>query len=162
MQMDKKINFYNSLFMSILFSAIFTAAGGLILSGAIDWQNFIAEAAFGCAVGLVISMILPLGKWGAALAGKVAKPGSFLFKLIMYAVLIAILVALMCPILTLFIGLVILGAPIRALLPTLYSLYIPFFIIALVIALLIGDIILKLSMKCASLSGADSKKSLDP
>jgi|GEM_PF-1973859 len=149
MKIETKVNIYNTLFMSIFFGVAFTVLGGLITNGAVDWHNFLVEALVGIVVGFIVGMVIPIGKWGAAVASKVAKPGTFLFNLILYTVLLIIILLFMCPILTLFIGCVIMGAPVAAVLPSSYSLFIPFFLIALVNLMLFGGYIMKLSMKCA-------------
>jgi hypothetical protein len=151
MKTETKINLYNSLFISVLFGVAFTILGGLILSGSIDWKNFLPEALFGIAVGFAIGMVIPGGKWGFALASKVAKPGSLFFNFIMYTIILIIMLTIMCPILTLFIGCVIMGAPVAAMLDirSIYSLYIPFYLIAIIILMLFGGSLMKLSMKCA-------------
>lgn len=154
MKIETKVNIYNTLFMSIFFGVVFTIVGGLIINGAVDWYNFPVEALVGVVVGFIVGMVIPIGKWGAAVASKVAKPGTFLFNLILYTVLLLIILLFMCPILTLFIGCVIMGAPVEAILPNLYSLFIPFFLIAIVILMLIGGYIMKLSMKCAGVPDA--------
>jgi hypothetical protein len=61
------------------------------------------------------------------------------------------MLTIMCPILTLFIGCVIMGAPVAAMLDIrrIYSLYIPFYLIAIIILMLFGSSLMKLSMKCA-------------
>jgi hypothetical protein len=156
MKTETKVNIYNSLFISILFGVSFTILGGLILSGSIDWENFPAEAIFGVAVSFAIGMAIPGGKWGFALASKVAKPGSLLFSFIMYTIILAIMLTLMCPILTLFIGCVIMGAPLAAMLNirSMFSLYIPFYGIAIIILMLCGNLLMKLAMKCAGVPPA--------
>lgn len=158
MKIEIKVIIYNTLFFSILFGVSFTIVGGLITNGAVDWHNFLVEALVGIVVGFIVGMVIPIGKWGTALAGKVAKPGSLLFNLIMYTVLLLIILLFMCPILTLFIGCVIMGAPVAAMLPHLFSLFIPFFFIALVILMLFGGYIMKLSMKCAGVPDAANKE----
>lgn len=160
MQIEKKVNVYNTLFMSILIGVAFTIVGGLITNGAVDWKNFPIQVFAGVVVGFLVGMVIPIEKWGIALAGKLAKPGTFLFNLIMYAVLLVIMLLFMCPILTLFIGSVLLGAPIAAVLPNLYSLFIPFLLIGIVIVPLVGGFIMKLSMKCAGVPGEVNKENL--
>jgi hypothetical protein len=66
----------------------------------------------------------------------------------------------MCPTMTLFIGCVIQGAPVAALLSNLYSLAIPVFLIAIVIVMLVGDFVTKLAMKCAGVPERDSKEAV--
>jgi hypothetical protein len=110
MKTETKINVYNSLFISVLFGVAFTILGGLILSGSIDWKNFLPEAIFAIAVGFAIGMVIPGGKWGFALASKVTKPGTLLFNLVMYTLILIIMLTIMCPVLTLFIGCVVMGA----------------------------------------------------
>jgi hypothetical protein len=158
MKTETKVAIYNSLFISIVFGVSFTILGGLITSGSIDWDNFLVEALFGIAVGFAVGMAIPGGKWGFALASKMAKPGSLLFNFIMYTIILLIMLTIMCPVLTLFIGCVIMGAPLTAMLPGMFSLYIPFFIIAIIILMLFGNSLMKLSMKCAGAAVEPAKK----
>lgn len=153
MKMETKINLYTNLFNSLIFGALFTILGGLLTSGAVDWANFPLTALVGILAGFIIGMVLPIGKWGAAVAGKVAKPGTFLFNLVMYAVLLVIFLVFMCPILTLFIGSVLMGAPVAVMLPNAYSLFLPFFGIGLVVLMIFGGQVMKLALKCAGVSG---------
>jgi hypothetical protein len=151
MKIETKINIYNGLFISVLFGVAFTILSGLLLSGSIDWDHFLIEALFGIAVGFAIGMVIPGGKWGFALASKAAKPGSLLFSFLMNTIILVIMLTLMCPILTLFIGCVIMGAPIAAMLDirTMFSLYIPFYLIAIIMLMLLGNPLMKLATKCA-------------
>jgi hypothetical protein len=158
MRAEIKVNAYNTLFVSVLFGVAFTMIGGLITNGSIDWHNFLIEVIFSIVVGFIVGMVIPGGKFGSALADKVAKPGTLFFNLIMYTVLILIMLLFMCPILTLFIGCIIMGASIISVLPNLFSLYIPFFIIAVLILTLFGDYLIKLSMKCAGVPMSPAKK----
>jgi hypothetical protein len=142
----------------LFIGVVLTIVGGLIAGGAVDWKNFPVEALVSIGVGFIVGTALPVGKWGAALAGKAAKPGTFLFKLIINTFLIVIMLLFMCPIMTLFTGSVIQGAPVAALLPNLYSLAIPFFFIALVVVMLAGDFVTKLAIKCAGAPETDRKE----
>jgi hypothetical protein len=161
MTTETKLGVFTNLFFSMLFGVVFTIAGGLFAGGSVDWKNFPAEAIVGIAVGFTVSTALPVGKWGAALAGKAAKPGSFLFKLIVNIFLILIMLLFMCPTMTLFVGCVIQGAPVMAMLPNMYSLAIPFFFIALVLVLLAGDFVMKLAIKCAGAPPGTNNKGAD-
>ena len=151
MKAETKANIYNNLFINILFGTAFTIVGGLITNRRVDWHSFPIQTLVSILIGSVIGMVIPAGKLGAALARKVARPGTFLFKLVMYIVLLLIMLLLMCPILSLFIGCILQGAPVGAILPHMYSLFIPFFLMALVIVMFAGDYIMKLSRKCAGI-----------
>ncbi|EHL07383.1 hypothetical protein HMPREF0322_01943 [Desulfitobacterium hafniense DP7] len=153
MKVETKVKVYSNLSFSILFGVLFTIVGGLLTNGAVDWAGFPLTALVGIAVGFTIAMVLPLGKWGAVVAGKVAKPDTFLFNLVMNAVLLIAILAFMCPILNLFIGSVLMGAPVAVILPQSYALYIPFFLIGLGVTALLGGLIMKLVLKCAGASG---------
>lgn len=152
MKKETKFNLINNLFNSIVFGVTFTILGGLITAGAVDWVHFPISALVGILVGFVIGMIIPLGKISGAVAGKVSKPGTFLFNLVMYAVLLVIILIFMCPILTIFMGSVLMGAPIAAVLPNAYALFLPFLGIGLILLMLFGGAIMKLSMKCAGVT----------
>lgn len=154
MKMETKINLYSTLFYSLFFGVIFTIVGGLITSGAVDWPNFPATVLVGAAVGLVIGLIIPLGKWSMTLASKTAEPGTFLYSLVMNTVVLVIMLIFMCPVLTIFIGSVLHGAPVVAVLPGSYSLFIPFFLIGIVLLMIFSGFIMKLAMKCAGVPNA--------
>lgn len=160
MKIETKVNIYFTLLASILFGVAFTIMGGLLTSGAVDWYNFPAEALVGVGAGFIIGVVIPLGQWSAAVASKMAKPGTWLFNLVMYTVLLIIILLFMCPILTLFIGCVIMGAPVAAMLPHSYSLFVPFFVIALILLMLCGDYLLKLSMRCAGVPNEGRQEKL--
>ncbi|WKY45030.1 hypothetical protein Q5O14_02720 [Eubacteriaceae bacterium ES2] len=147
MKNDKKFNLISNLFNSIVFGLTFTILGGLITSGTVDWVHFPISALVGVAVGFVIGLIIPIGKIGAAVASKITTPGTFFFNLVMYAVLLVIILIFMCPILTIFMGSVLMGAPIAAVLPNSYALFFPFLGIGLVLLMILGGPITKLAMK---------------
>ncbi|OFV69221.1 hypothetical protein [Acetobacterium wieringae] len=151
MKTETKINLYNNLFNSIIFGVAFTIIGGLITTGTVDWNSFPISALVGVLAGFVIGLIIPIGKIGAAAASKVSKPGTFLFSLVMNAVLLILMLLFMCPVLTIFMGSVLMGAPISAVLPNSYALFIPFFFIGLILLTILGGFVMKLSMKCAGM-----------
>jgi hypothetical protein len=147
MKKETKFNILNNLFNSIVFGVTFTIIGGLITAGTVDWPHFPISALVGVLVGFVIGLIIPIGKIGAAVASKVSAPGTFLFNLVMYAVLLVIILIFMCPLLTIFMGSILMGAPIAAVLPNSYTLFFPFLGIGLVLLMILGDSITKLAMK---------------
>lgn len=155
MKKETKFNLLNNLFNSIVFGVTFTILGGLITAGAVDWPHFPISALVGVLVGFVIGLIIPIGKIGAAVAGKVSTPGTFLFKLVMYAVLLVTILIFMCPILTIFMGSVLMGAPIAAVLPNSYALFFPFFIVGLVLLMVFGGFITKFSMSVSGIQMED-------
>ena len=113
MKKETKFNLLNNLFNSLVFGVTFTILGGLITAGAVDWPHFPISALVGVLVGFIIGLIIPIGKIGAAVAGKVSTPGTFLFNLVMYAVLLVVILIFMCPLLTIFMGSVLMGGPDR-------------------------------------------------
>lgn len=153
MKTERKFAIYLNLFNNIVIASLFVLAGGLISSGTIDWTNFPASALVSIAVGLIVSTVIPVGKIGGAIAGKVSKPGTFLFNLIMYAVLLAIMLVFLCPTMTLFIACVLNGVPVGAVLSLqgLYGMFFWFLLIGLVFLLIFGGLLVKLAMKCAGM-----------
>jgi hypothetical protein len=149
MKFETKMNIYTTLFNSIIFGVVFTVAGGLLTTGAVDWPNFFITLLVGMTVGFIVGVVIPMGKLGFALGSKIAKPGTFFAKLIMNTVIVVVMLVFMCPVLTLFISSGIYGAPVVAVLPHIFDLFIPFFFIAIVIAMISGEFIKKLAMKCA-------------
>ena len=103
----------------------------------------------GLVVGLLVGLIIPIGKWSSELATKAAKPGTFLYNLIMFAFILLLMLIFMRPALTVFIGSVLYGSPVAAVLPNSYSLFLPLFLIGNVLLLIVGGHIMKLAMKCA-------------
>lgn len=153
MKTETKLNIYVNLFFSILIGVVLTVAGGLLTTGAIDWNIFPPQVAAGIIVGFIVSTVIPVGKIGGATAGKLAKPNTFLFNLIMYAVLLGIMLVFMCPLLTVFTGSILMGAPVAAVLPGSYALFPPFFVIGLTFLMILGGFVMKLALKCAGMSG---------
>lgn len=149
MKVETKINIFSNLFYGIFFGIIFTIIGGLIASGTVDWVNFPITVLVGVIVGFTVGMIIPVGKWSVALANKLAKPGTFLFNFIMYSVILLVLLLFMCPVLTVFMGSFLYGAPVMAVLPGSFSLFIPFYLIGIVLLMIFGGLIMKLAIKCA-------------
>lgn len=160
MKVETKVKIYSALFFSIIIGVVLTLVGGLITSGKVDWNGFPLQALVGIVVGFIVGFIIPIGSWSAAVASKAAKPGTFLFNFIMYSVLLFIMLLFMCPLLTLFMGSVLMGAPVAAVLPNSYSLLIPFFVIGLVILMIFGGTIMKLAMKCAGAPKENSQEIL--
>lgn len=149
--MTRRENFFVGLFNSILFGTVFTFVGPLVSGQSIDWGSIPIQLLVGTVVGLAVSLTIPAGKWGGILAGKVAKPGNLLFKFIMYSVILVIMLIFMCPILTVFIACILGGAPVAAVLPTSYSLFVPFYVIGILVLLVVGDIVTNAAIKCAHL-----------
>ena len=135
--------------------SVFTFSSSILKGHGIKWASIPLEIIVGFVIGMTISILIPIGKWGEILAKKVGRPGSFLFKLVMYSVILGIMLIFMCPILTVFMGSVVNGAPVLAVLPASYSLYIPFFVIGLIGSLILGDFLFKLAMMCAHFGEKD-------
>ena len=149
--MNKRENFFVSLFNSLLFGVIFTFAVPIFNGQGIVWGQVPVQLVANFLVGLIISLVIPSGKWGGMLAGKIAKPGSVLFKFILRSVILLIMLLFMCPIMAVLFACVMGGAPVAAVLPTSYSVYLPLYIVGVVILMLIGDYVTNLAMKCAHL-----------
>ncbi|MEO1817050.1 MAG: hypothetical protein ABGU93_15820 [Acetobacterium sp.] len=158
MKLETKVNLYNNLFNSIIFGITFTIIGGLITTGAVDWASFPISALVGVMAGFVIGLIIPIVKIGAIVAGKLSKPGTFLFNLIMNTVLLILILLFMCPALTIFMGSVLMGEPISAVLPNSYALFLPFFFIGLILLMVFSGLIMKLSMKCAGITAETNQE----
>ncbi|WKY45023.1 hypothetical protein Q5O14_02685 [Eubacteriaceae bacterium ES2] len=149
MSIEKKINLYLTLLNSLFYGVIFTILGGLITTGAVDWPHFPVTVLVGAVVGIIVGLVVPLGKWAQAVADKVSTPGKFLYNLAMNVVILIIMLVFMCPVFTVFIGSVLYGAPVLAVLPGSFTLFLPFFGIGLVLATIFGGLILKLALKLA-------------
>ena len=148
--MSKKAAMYNGIFCSILFSVVFTFVAGL-LQGHIDWATLPVQIIFGAVVGFVICTVIPCAHWGEKLGAKYAKPGSILFKIIMFSTLLLVMLTFMCPIITWFVACVLNKAPFAAILSfeALYGMFIPFLLIGVGLLLVVGDFIVALAIKCA-------------
>ena len=149
--MSKKAAMLNGLFCSILFSVVFTFEAGL-LQGHIDWPTIPVQILFGTVVGFVICTVIPCAHWGEQLGAKFAKPGSILFKIIMFSTLLLVMLTLMCPIITIFVVCGLNKAPFAAIasIPALYGTFIPFFVTGVLLLLVVGDAIMALAIKCAN------------
>lgn len=156
--MTKKESFFVSLFNSLFFGILYTFAGSVINQQSINWPNVPAQILVGVIVGIVVGMLIPAGKWGGMLGAKLAKPGSLLFKFIMYNVILIVMLIFMCPALTVFIASVQGGAPVMAVLPASYNLFIPFYLVGIVAIMIFGDLITAAAMKCAHLGQKQESK----
>ena len=151
--MTKRENFFVGLFNSVLFGTVFTFVGPIVNRQGIDWATIPAQLIVGILIGFVIGLIIPAGKWGGILAAKTAKPGSLLFKFIMYSVILVIMLTCMCPLMAVAFGCVMGGAPVAAVLPTAYSMFVPFYTVGIIALLLVGDAVTGAAIKCAHLGG---------
>lgn len=148
--MSKKAAMFNGIFCSILFSVVFTFEAGL-LQGHIDWPTIPIQIIFGTIVGFLICTVIPCAHWGEQLGAKLVKPGSVLFKIIMYSTLLLVMLTFMCPIITIFVVCVLNKAPFAAIasIPALYGTFFPFLITGVLLLLVLGDAIVALAIKCA-------------
>lgn len=151
--MTKREDFFVTLFNSLLFGVVFTFVGCLIGGQPIDWAGLPLQITAGVVIGMVVSLIIPAGKWGAMLGAKVAKPGSLLFKVVMYSVILVVMLTFMCPILTVFMGSVLGGAPVMAVLPGSYAMFVPFYLTGIIMLVLVGDFVTNLAIRCSHLGG---------
>ena len=149
--MSKKAAMFNSIFCSILFSVVFTFEAGF-LQGHIDWPTIPVQIIFGTVVGFIICTIIPCAHWGEMLGAKFAKPGSILFKIIMFSTLLLVMLTFMCPIITIFVVCGLNKAPFAAIasIPALYGTFFPFLITGVLLLLVVGDAIMALAIKCAN------------
>lgn len=151
--MTKRENFFVSLFNSVVFGVLFTFAGAPLSGQPIDWSTIPAQVIVGTVIGLAVSLLIPSGKWGAILASKVGKPGSFLFRFVMYSVILVTMLIFMCPILTVFTACILGHAPVMAVIPGVYALFLPFYFIGITVLVLAGDWITGLAIRCSHMGG---------
>ena len=151
--MTKRENFFVSLFNSLLFGVVFTFVGPLLSGQKILWADIPAQILVGVVIGLAVSLVIPAGAWGGMLAAKVGKPGSILFKFVMYSVILVTMLTFMCPILTVFIACVQGGAPLMAVLPGAYGMAPAFYVVGIVLLLLVGDPVTALAIRCSHMGG---------
>lgn len=151
--MSKRESFFVNLFNAIWISALFTLVVPLLNGQGIVWKAFPIQLIISIIVGFVITTVLPVGKWGAMLAGKAAKPGSLLFRFIMKSVIMVIMLIFMCPVMAVLFGCLFGGAPLMAVLPTAYNVFLPLYVIGMILLMLVGDQINGLAVKCSHLGG---------
>ena len=151
--MTKRENLFVSLFNSLLFGVVFTFVGPVLSGQSIIWGDIPAQIIVGVVIGLAVSLIIPAGAWGGMLAAKVSKPGSILFKFVMYSVILVTMLTFMCPILTVFIACVQGGAPLMAALPGAYSMAPAFYAVGIVLLLLVGDAVTGFAIRCSHMGG---------
>jgi hypothetical protein len=151
--MTKRENLFVSLFNSLLFGVVFTFVGPVLSGQSIIWGDIPAQIIVGVVIGLAVSLIIPAGAWGGMLAAKVSKPGSILFKFVMYSVILVTMLTFMCPILTVFIACVQGGAPLMAVLPGAYSMAPAFYAVGIVLLLLVGDAVTGFAIRCSHMGG---------
>lgn len=149
--MSKRETFFVNLFNSIWISALFTLVVPLLNGQGIVWNAFPLQLLISIIVGFVINTVLPIGKWGAMLAGKAAKPGSLLFSFLMKSVIMVVMLIFMCPVMAVLFGCLFGGAPLMAVLPTAYNVFLPLYVIGIILLMLVGDRINGLAVKCAHL-----------
>ncbi|MBR0416760.1 MAG: hypothetical protein IJI56_03010 [Firmicutes bacterium] len=141
--MDKKTNLIQTFFMSVLFSVIFTAVG-YFMSPA-DPVNVSIQFVVGLIVGMAVSLIIPVGEIGSAVASKLSAPGSPAFSFFMFNTILLIMLVFMCPIMAVIFGCVLGGAPLPAILHGAYGNFVPFYICGALAMQLLGTKISKLS-----------------
>ena len=146
--MSKKANVYNAFFFSVIFGVLFAFVGSAV-QGKIDWPTIPPQIIVAIIVGFVVGLVIPSGKWGAALAMKVSKPGSVLFRFIMFSVILIVMLIFMCPLITLFMVCVLGKAPIAVAVPLFYSMFIPFYITGIIFLVIFGDRVAGFAVKCA-------------
>ena len=151
--MTKRENFFVSLFNSLLFGVVFTFVGPIVSGQAILWPDIPAQIFVGVVIGLAVSLIIPAGAWGGMLAAKFAKPGSILYKFVMYSVILVTMLTFMCPILTVFIACIQSGAPLMAALPGSYAMAPTFYAVGIVLLILVGDPITAFAIRCSHMGG---------
>lgn len=149
--MDKKTNLFLTIYMGIVFSIVFTVVGGLL--NGFDWAAVPIQFLVGLAVGVAVGLIIPVGDVGAAVAGKLCKPGTPGFTFIMFNVILLLMLLFMCPIMTVIFGCVLGGAPLPAVLPGAYSTFMPFYIPGTIVLQLVGDKVAALAAKTAHPAG---------
>lgn len=147
----KKIGTYISLFNSALMGVLFTAVGTMI-GGSIVWRDIAIQVVVSLIAGFVIGIVIPADRWGGKIAEKVAKPGTVLYKFIMYSVILAVMLTCMCPILAVFMGCIVNGAPLSVALTGCYQLVIPFYCVGITTLVLVGDRVIAIATKCAELT----------
>ena len=151
--MTKRENFFVSLFNSVLFGVVFTFVGPIVSGQPIAWADVPAQIIVGIVIGLGVSLVIPAGKWAGILAAKVAKPGSILFKFVMYSVILVTMLTFMCPILTIFIACIQGGAPLMAVLPGVYAMAPTFYLVGVPMLILVGDPITAFAIRCSHMGG---------
>lgn len=145
-----KITVYSNLLYAVFFGAFLSATGGLFVDGTIDLRGFPLMFFVSTGIGFIMGMLIPSGKISGTIASKVAQPGTFLFRLVMYSVLMVIILIYMCPLMTIIKGCLIMGTPLKALIPSMYSLFVPFFILCTAALMIVGDPIMNLAKRLAA------------
>lgn len=146
---EVKIKLYSSVFYGIFFGFVLTIVGSIINNGNIDWSRFPIEFIASTIIGTIMGIIVPGGEISGILTKKLAKPGTFLYKLIFNCILMVIILLYMCPLMTIFFGCILNGASIMTVLPDMFSLAPYFFAICVFLLLFVGEGIMNLAMKLA-------------
>ena len=145
--MDKKTNNYLTVIMAVFFTVVFTAVGGYV--NGFDWKAIPMQALSALIIGLIVGFVIPAGDVGSAIAGKLCEPGTKGFTFIMFNIILIIMLIFMCPLMTVFFASVLGGAPVAAVIPASFSLFIPFYVVGSLLLMLIGDAAVKLAVKLA-------------
>ncbi len=115
--MSKKESLILGELNTVLFSVVFSFVAQLINGGRIVLSEIPIPFIIGLVLGTVVSFLIPVGKWGAALATKAgAKPGSFAFDAILCFVIAAVMATIMDFLMNIVIGCLMKNAPINVML----------------------------------------------
>lgn len=147
--MEKRLFILINLFHSVLFGVLFAFVGWLINRNPMDVVTVILQLVVSILVGFLVGMLIPAGKWGDMLAMKIFPRGGIGFAFIRYSVILLVMLVFMCPILTVFIACALGGAPVLAVIPGVYELFVPFYFAGIVTLMLIGRYVVRLAEKCA-------------
>lgn len=110
MNMQNKVTVLQNMILSVFFGIIFTLIAQVVYESRIhfDWYGFWLPIIFGTVIGYLIIAALPIAQLGVALAFLLkAKPGSFLFRVVVSFVIATFFVPIMTIVMGIFSGVII-------------------------------------------------------
>ena len=148
--MSKKEGFILGELNTILFAMVFSFVAQLINGGKIELSGIPIPFFIGIFLGTVISLVVPVGNWGGAVALKIgAKPGSFAFDAVFCFVVAAVMATIMDFLMNIIMGCIINKAPLGAMLVAALTTLHWYIIVAYIVVLVTNKPISALAHKIA-------------
>lgn len=152
MNNEKKLHLVTATLNIIVYVGVFVPVGQLFGMGYLDLKLAIPNIIIGAIIGYIVMLGVPLFKWGVALAMKLkARPGSFVFKLILYLVFIIPFVFLEAMGSNLVAMTLLGGVPAIISIMVAFSAMPLFIVVALIIAFIITEPFNKLARKICNM-----------
>jgi hypothetical protein len=144
----KKANLLYGIFMTVIFSSVFTILSQLFATGTIDLMQALVSIVVVGAVAFCVTYIVPVAKWGMKLAVLLKlKPNTFASGVVISFVFAVIMVVVMAPVGAVFGMTVMGGLPLSAALKVSYNGWWMYLLIGWALAIAVSLPLMKLAMK---------------